>query len=84
MQKMEAKLLEQQTALDALERELAAAKKGKPFEGGKARAPESCAPTPAKPPVLLLPPSRCAILPRSENSTWALRCCCRHRTLHKL
>lgn len=40
MQKMEAKLMEQQQALDALQRELTAADKGKSFEGGKPRAPD--------------------------------------------
>ena len=51
MQKMEAKLLEQQTALDDLEDELKAARKGKPFKGGKTRPVDSCAP--ALPPSLL-------------------------------
>ena len=37
MQKMEAKLLEQQEALDVLEQELVAARKGKQFEGKKPR-----------------------------------------------
>lgn len=50
MQKMEAKLLEQQTALDDLEDELKAARKGKPFKGGKTRPVDSCAPA--------LPPSQ--------------------------
>ncbi|EIE23767.1 DNA topoisomerase I [Coccomyxa subellipsoidea C-169] len=41
MQKMEAKLLEHQQQLDALERELTAARKGKAFEGAKARPVDS-------------------------------------------
>ncbi|BDA47689.1 DNA topoisomerase 1 [Coccomyxa sp. Obi] len=41
MQKMEAKLLEQQEALDALEQELVAARKGKQFEGKKPRPVDS-------------------------------------------
>lgn len=41
MQKMEAKLLEQQQALDALEQELVAARKGKQFEGKKPRPVDS-------------------------------------------
>jgi hypothetical protein len=45
MQKMEAKLMEQQDQLDALQRELTAAEKGKAFEGGKPRAPDACAPS---------------------------------------
>jgi hypothetical protein len=43
MQKMEAKLLEHQQQLDALEAELLAAKRGKKYEGGKPRAADMCA-----------------------------------------
>ena len=43
MQKMEAKLLEHQQQLDALEAELLAAEKGKKYEGSKPRASDMCA-----------------------------------------
>ena len=41
MQKMEAKLLEHQEALDALQAELLAAEKGKKYEGKNPRAADS-------------------------------------------
>ena len=41
MQKMEAKLLEHQEALDALQAELVASEKGKKYEGRNPRATDS-------------------------------------------
>ena len=68
MQKMEAKLLQHQEQLDALQAELVASQKGKKYEGNKPRAADMCAPSLSLPAVTLGVQYKiaCGSLPASE------------------